>query len=279
MLSTVAYIHKHLTPFYAEGEVKAFIRCLMEDIAHIPPYRLVMMDETLDDETKTKIVDATERLARFEPIQYIIGKTDFCGRTFNVSSQVLIPRPETEELVQRIVRDYKGKNATLLDIGTGSGCIAISLASELSDSQVFGVDVSEGALSVAKNNAKQNNVDVNWLLMDILSDESLSLLEQYDCIVSNPPYIMEQEKVTMEQNVLDYEPQLALFVPDDDPLLFYRRIARIGKNILKKGGSLYFEINERYGAEMVNLLGQENYQEIELAVDYNGKDRFLKAKL
>ena len=132
---------------------------------------------------------------------------------------------------------------------------------------------------MAKNNAKQNNVDVNWLLMDILSDESLSLLEQYDCIVSNPPYIMEQEKVTMEQNVLDYEPQLALFVPDDDPLLFYRRIARIGKNILKKGGSLYFEINERYGAEMVNLLGQENYQEIELAVDYNGKDRFLKAKL
>ena len=115
--------------------------------------------------------------------------------------------------------------------------------------------------------------------MDILSDESLSLLEQYDCIVSNPPYIIEQEKVTMEQNVLDYEPQLALFVPDDDPLLFYRRIARIGKKILKKGGSLYFEINERYGAEMVNLLGQENYQEIELAVDYNGKDRFLKAKL
>ena len=279
MLSTVAYIHKHLTPFYAEGEVKAFIRWLMEDIAHIPPYRLVMMDETLDDETKTKIVDATERLARFEHIQYIIGKTHYCGRTFNLSSQVLIPRPETEELVQRIVRDYKGKNATLLDIGTGSGCIAISLASELSDSQVFGVDVSEGALSVAKNNAKQNNVDVNWLLMDILSDESLSLLEQYDCIVSNPPYIMEQEKVTMEQNVLDYEPQLALFVPDDDPLLFYRRIARIGKNILKKGGSLYFEINERYGAEMVNLLGQENYQEIELAVDYNGKDRFLKAKL
>ncbi|HBK29298.1 MAG TPA: peptide chain release factor N(5)-glutamine methyltransferase [Parabacteroides sp.] len=279
MLSTVAYIRERLSPFYREGEIKSFICWLMEDLAGIPPYRLIMMEDELDENTKKKITDATERLARFEPIQYIIGKTRFCGHTFNLTSSVLIPRPETAGLVQMIIQDFKKKPATILDIGTGSGCIAISLASELPKSKVTAVDISEEALIVAKENAKQNNVDIDWLLMDILSDESLPLLKHYDCIVSNPPYVMENEKDAMEHNVLDYEPQLALFVPNDDPLLFYRRIAHVGKKFLKKGGCLYFEINERFGTEMINLLEHECFHEIELSVDYNGKDRFIKAQL
>lgn len=279
MLSTITYIRERLSSLYSERDINTFIRWLMEEIAHVPPYRLIMKDEKLEKKVKEKIIEATERLTKFEPIQYIIGETFFYGHTFKVTPDVLIPRPETVQLVQWIIQDYKGKAASILDIGTGSGCIAISLALELHKAKVSGVDVSQKALSVAQNNSKENDVAINWLLLDILSDNALSLLERYDCIVSNPPYIMEKEKVTMERNVLDYEPKLALFVPDDDPLLFYRRIAQLGKTILKKGGNLYFEINESCAAETIELLKGENYQKIELAVDYNGKDRFIKAGL
>ena len=279
MLSTITYIRERLSSLYSERDINTFIRWLMEEIAHVPPYRLIMKDEKLEKKVKEKIIEATERLTKFEPIQYIIGETFFNGHTFKVTPDVLIPRPETVQLVQWIIQDYKGKAASILDIGTGSGCIAISLALELHKAKVSGVDVSQKALSVAQNNSKENDVAINWLLLDILSDNALSLLERYDCIVSNPPYIMEKEKVTMERNVLDYEPKLALFVPDNDPLLFYRRIAQLGKTILKKGGNLYFEINESCAAETIDLLKGENYQKIELAVDYNGKDRFIKAGL
>lgn len=278
MKPTILHIRKSLYSLYSAEEVDSFVRWIMEEIAGVPAYHIPIMDIVLDENTKHQIAIAIERLKHFEPIQYIIGKTDFCGYPFFVSPDVLIPRPETEELVQWIVHDYSFRTVSILDIGTGSGCIATSLALKLPLAQVFGADISEKAVAVAKKNAVVNQAKVDWLLLDILSQDSLSLLPMVDCIVSNPPYIMNQEKKVMDPNVVDYEPHLALFVPDDDPLLFYRRIVFVAKQKLKEAGCLYFEINEKFGEAIVDLLQSENFKQVELHTDYNGKDRFIKAQ-
>ena len=215
------------------------------------------------------------RLKKNEPIQYIIGTESFCGLTFEVNPNVLIPRPETQELVRWIEADWKSVPCRILDIGTGSGCISISLAKFLEDAKVESWDISEGALQVARRNCMKNEVEVLLRQQDVLN--AVPEGELYQVIVSNPPYICEKEKVDMDANVLDWEPETALFVPDADPLLFYRKIAELGISMLCEGGALYFEINRAYGEETLRMLEGLGYRQLELRKDDFGNDRMIKA--
>lgn len=215
------------------------------------------------------------RLKKNEPIQYIIGTESFCGLTFEVNPNVLIPRPETQELVRWIEADWKSVPCRILDIGTGSGCISISLAKFLEGAKVESWDISEGALQVARRNCVRNEVEVLLRQQDVLS--AVPEGELYQVIVSNPPYICEKEKVNMDANVLDWEPETALFVPDADPLLFYRKIAELGMSMLCEGGALYFEINRAYGEETLRMLEGLGYRQLELRKDDFGNDRMIKA--
>lgn len=282
MTETVAYIQDTLKDYYPLSEIKAFIRLIMERVCDIQPHQfLLCKDKELSETEKSQIHNIVERLTKYEPIQYIFGKTDFYGFEFEVNPSVLIPRPETEELVELIVRDYpKRKELDILDIGTGSGCIAITLRKLLSKSQVYALDVSEEALKTAKRNAVRNRAPITFFQKDILtpSETADSIEEEFDIIVSNPPYIMEKEKADMEANVLDYEPSLALFVPDDNPLLYYHRITLFAEQKLKKKGYLYFEINSQMGEQVVSMLRMMEFKSIELIQDLSGKDRFVKTQ-
>jgi len=235
-----------------------------------------MMHFLEEKDLPQKLWEDFDRLKKGEPIQYILGKAPFYGHEFLVNSSTLIPRNETEELVHLILKENKSTGLKVLDIGTGTGCIPISLALEMQQAKVYGLDISEEALDVARKNAKQLHTDVIFLKSNIL--EELPPIEDLDILVSNPPYIPEKGKAEMHPNVLDFEPGLALFVPDQDPLLFYRVIAEKGKKLLKPGGKLYFEIHEEFGAEVLSLLEEKGYVELRLLKDLNGKDRMITAK-
>jgi release factor glutamine methyltransferase len=225
-----------------------------------------------------QIMSITKRLLSHEPIQYILGETEFYGLKFRVNQAVLIPRPETEELVDWIIRDHKNSALTIVDVGTGSGCIAVTLAKNLIQSTVYALDVSEQALEQAKANAQLNEVVVQFFQTDVLKQPWPGFTKKPDLIVSNPPYVTQKEKKQMQANVLDYEPSLALFVSDDDPLLFYREIATQARNLLADEGWLYFEINEALGNQTATLLEALGYRQIELRADINGKHRMIKAQ-
>ncbi len=282
MTETIAYMRHTLEGYYPPGELNAMIRLIMERVCDIQPYQFYLCKgRELSGEEKTSIRDIVERLTTYEPIQYILGKTDFCGLEFSVTPAVLIPRPETEELVDIIVHDYPQGGIDVLDIGTGSGCIAVSLGKQLNGSRVSALDVSAEALRVARKNARDNNVEVLFYEADILQPSVVegSIETMFDVIVSNPPYVMEKEKVGMEKNVLGYEPSLALFVPDDDPLLFYRHIAHFARQKLKEKGRLYLEINAQMGDAIVDSLCMMKFNDVELLRDLSGKDRFIKAEI
>ena len=220
--------------------------------------------------------DIIQRINRHEPIQYVLGKAEFYGRAFAVDGSVLIPRPETELLIRAVLKEKKF-SPTILDIGTGSGCIAITLAVEIPSSEVYAIDISKEALTVAQQNAKNLKAKVNFSKFDILANEKLE--HRFDIIVSNPPYIAEREKKEMNSNVLDFEPPLALFVTDKDPLVFYKAIARRGKSLLKPGGKIFVEINERFGKELKQHFRNEGYGNVSIEKDINNKDRILMAEL
>ncbi len=222
-----------------------------------------------------KLDKALARLAAGEPLQYVIGSTPFCGLTFRVDGRVLIPRPETAELVEWVAQDADSKGS-LLDVGTGSGCIAVSLANRLPGWKVQGWDISDGALEVARENSRLNGTQVEFRKVDILNASADS---GFDVIVSNPPYVMESEKAQMEDTVLDYEPHLALFVSDSDPLLFYKAIAVFGHRALNTGGRLYFEINPLLVEEMKDMLMCAGYRDVQVRNDIFGKPRMIKAIL
>lgn len=280
--------YAQLLPLFPETEVESFFYLLTEAYLEKTRIQLALApDFELNSTQLQQFKKALLRLLQQEPIQYILGDTEFFGYPFQVNQHTLIPRPETEELVAWIIEDVKNKNQantqqkplnstiTILDIGTGSGCIPISLAKELPRAKVSSIDVSGEALQVARKNSTLNYVEVNFIQQDILQAENLP--EKYDVIVSNPPYVRELEKEQMHQNVLDFEPELALFVENDDPLIFYRKIAQLAKNALTENGKLYFEINEYLPEEMVSLLEEIGYQDIELKKDIFGKFRMCKA--
>ena len=273
---TYRQLWQRLVPVYGEGEAQAIARLIYE-----VRYGWTLSDLLMGRDSSVpqdELEQIAVRLERQEPVQYILGQADFYGRTFVVNEHVLIPRPETAELCQWIL----ATDATnILDIGTGSGCIAITLAAEMPEAEVTAWDISEEALKVAKENAKRTNVHVKFEQVDILHLPSsiLHLTSAFDLIVSNPPYICNKERETMEANVLEHEPHTALFVPNDDPLLFYRAIAQYGQTALKEGGWLYFEINPLYAEDLRAILSKMSYYDIEIKEDQYGKQRMIRAKL
>ena len=264
-----------LTALYGEGEAKAVARLVMEE--HFGLSMADVLCGRMGDEVELRQIQ--QRLLTGEPVQYVLGRAEFGGRWFHVAPGVLIPRPETYELCQWCLPpDPSEWRGNILDIGTGSGCIACTLAAELPHAKVAAWDISEAALAIAQDNARRLHVNVIFSQIDILQLSMINCqLSIYDVIISNPPYICQRERTAMERNVLDYEPSLALFVPDDDPLLFYRAIADSARQSLKPGGALYFEINPLYAAELQSLLSKMTYHTIELREDQYGKPRMMKA--
>lgn len=261
-----------------KNEIKSIVYLLLENKLGLS--KIDILTEKIIDLPDQLLLDQyLTRINNHEPIQYIIGKEDFYGRTYTVTPAVLIPRPETELLIHKIkkfVNEQNKKNLRILDIGTGSGCIAITLALEIPDSEISAMDVNNEALACARQNANEHKAKVVFEKMDILKEE---IKNRYDLIVSNPPYIVGSEKESMKKNVLDYEPHLALFVPENDPLLFYRLIGLKSKSALTPGGSLWFEINEKFGREVKELLEEQGYKNVKIKKDLDTKDRIVIAHL
>lgn len=256
-------------------EVQAMIRIICEDIFNYDQVDVALRQESeLPDFAQERITDIISRLRRHEPLQYIVGSARFHGHRFKVTPAVLIPRPETEQLIDMIVDENPASDLRVLDMGTGSGCIAISLARALKFAQVDALDVSRDALAVARENAALLKVKVRFFESDMLSPQPPA---RYDIIVSNPPYVCWSERESMERNVLDYEPGQALFVPDNDPLLFYKAIAAYAAQSLERGGRLYLEINQRFGNEVKRLLEGNGFDEVRIIEDSYGKTRFAAA--
>lgn len=309
---------EELSSIYPKSEIDTFFFFLMEEYLGLQRVDLIIKpDFIISEENQILLNKATERLKKEEPIQYILGKTEFYGLPFLVNENTLIPRPETEELVEWILSEVKEKkqkvneinssltfslkSLTLLDIGTGTGCIPISLKKNLPNATISAIDVSKEALKTAEENAKLNSVEINFIETDILNignlndiasktkqsvnQNEITLLKtprndvKFDIIVSNPPYVRELEKVEIQNNVLENEPHLALFVSDENPLIFYDKIADLAKKHLTKNGLLFFEINQYLGKETVKMLKEKGFKNIELKKDFVENDRMIKANL
>lgn len=268
-----------LAPLYDATEAERFFYIALEEMKGWRRMDYLMRPDTEVAEAELEQWQSVKhQLEQFRPIQYIFGKAYFYGLEFKVNENTLIPRPETEELVEWIIHENSKRGAfNILDIGTGSGCIPISLAKNLPVADVSAIDISEGALAIAKENADANNASINFFQTDILKAEALPA--EYDVIVSNPPYVRNLEKVEIKPNVLDYEPHLALFVEDTDPLIFYRKIALLAKQYLKPGGKLYYEINQYLGPETVTLLEEIGFKNIVLRKDFVGNDRMISCSV
>lgn len=277
MIVTARQIRQALLQRYAAGEAAALSRivcCEMLGQSVVDYY--TGKDIILSSKQAQEFDSIISRLLNFEPVQYIQGYAPFLGRKFAVEPGVLIPRPETTELVEWILREV-APDVRILDVGTGSGCIAVSLSCSLPEAAVTAWDISDVALRVAAANSEALGAHVKVVRQDVFSADAEQGAGIYDVIVSNPPYIAEHEKAEMERNVVDWEPALALYVPDTDPLCYYRRIAELGRNLLTDGGKLYFEINRAYGADLKLMLEEKGYTEVEIMKDISGNDRFIKA--
>ena len=260
-----------LSSIYEMDELNSIFNLLSEDYLKIPRSKILLANEIgLNESNQTLFLSALKRLKNHEPIQYVLGKTSFMDLEFKINSSVLIPRTETEELVRLMLKeDLDGKE--ILDIGSGSGCIAISLAKNFPNSKVTALDISKDALKVAKQNAKLNNADIDFINADILKYNSN---KKYDVIVSNPPYILESERIFIKRNVLDYEPEISLFIDDKNPLLYYKAILIFSKISLNKNGKIYFEINQKYSGEIKDLAIYYGYSKINCFKDMFNKNRF-----
>lgn len=276
----VRFFKEELNGIYESGELDTIIRYCFEAFTKVSGRDLQHNEGTVSESELLKFNFAVKDLKKERPLQYILGKADFYGLEFTVNEHVLIPRPETEELVDLIIRDVKAAHSpaaiSILDIGTGSGCIAITLKKNLPAATVSALDVSGKALQTARENAIKNNTEIHFIQGDVLSPALDFSSEKYDIVVSNPPYIRFSEKEQMKKNVLEYEPHLALFVESDDPLLFYRKIADLALKILKAGGEIYFEINEAFGKEAQELLVSKGFKNVMLIKDMSDKNRILR---
>ena len=272
-------ILEQLSPIYPKQEIDSISRLIFEKVPGLSRIQVLLNpNETISAANLAQIKEIVYRLSQFEPIQYILGETEFYGSRFKVNPSVLIPRPETEELVDWVVNDYKHSAPVLLDIGTGSGCIPISIVRNLPGASAEGWDISPDALDIANGNARNNRVKVKLRCVDILKPVILDENVKYDVIVSNPPYVTTSEQTLMQRNVINFEPHIALFVPDDDPLIFYRKISDLAINHLKPGGHLYLEINEKYGAQTAELFASAGFIKIEVKKDINGRQRMIKCE-
>lgn len=276
-------IHKitqTLQPLYDEREAAAVAYVYACTKLGLARHEVALRgNESVDESLEAGIQRDIERLAEACPVQYVLGETEFYGLTFEVSPAVLIPRQETEELVQMVVEQGKGRGVSIWDVGTGSGCIAVSLAKMLPDAQVFATDISEEALAVARRNARRNGVEVTFARHDMRDVEHLPFgNRRFDIIVSNPPYIPASDRNSMHRNVTDYEPSLALFVPDNDKLWCYESLARLGQCALNPDGRIYAETYHDFHEELAELFRQKSYQEVQSVRDLNGRLRFVEAR-
>lgn len=272
-----AYLNEELSTLYPKNELRGFLNLIVEYVLDFSNIELLLYSESLINSNDVKKIKHIVSLLKKEvPIQQIIGYTWFYGQKFNVNKNVLIPRQETEELVNWILKDNPAYKS-ILDIGCGSGCISISLALN-SNLKMTSLDVSELALIQAKENANKFNIPIYFIHADIFANDTIFKLDYFDIIISNPPYVLESDKSLMANNVLKYEPHLALFVPDDNPLKFYDTITEIATKRLNQNGFLYFEIHEQKGSEIVKMLNDKGFTSVELKQDLQGKDRMVKAK-
>lgn len=277
IIEAIRFSTLELEKIYSEREVNNIAAIVMEEITGFNKIeRLVNKDFVLTISQEKKLNEYLKELLAHKPLQYVLGKTCFYKNQFLVNEHVLIPRPETEELVNLIIKEQQNKQQSIIDIGTGSGCIAISLKKNLPLTNITAIDCSKAALNVATKNAKQLNTEITFLHLDFLVEKNWNNLDFFDIIVSNPPYIKEEEKLSMFKNVLDYEPHVALFVSDNDALIFYRKIIEFSKKFLNPYGCIYVEINESLGLETEHLFKQNNYTTL-LIKDLQGKERMLKA--
>lgn len=275
-IDLLPYFHRKLDDIYSEREVDNLFYWVMEDRFNLGKFDLKFSDKRLSESELLGIRNTVQRLEKQEPIQYILGTTEFYNCIIKVDENTLIPRPETEELVDWVLKEAEAGNH-VLDIGTGSGCIPIALKKAMPQLVVNGLDVSAGALRLAQASAELNKVEVNFIEQNIL-EATETELPNVDIIISNPPYVLESDKREMAPNVLAHEPHLALFVADEDPLLFYRKIAVLAQEVLNDAGLLFFEIHENFGDETVNLLQGLGYHSIQLRKDLQGRDRMIRAK-
>jgi len=265
---------KHLADMYEVDEVDALCRWTLQDKLGLNDRHLDVDAHIITESNLNLVVPVLDRLITGEPYQYIIGEVEFLGCKLKVDNRVLIPRPETEELCELVLTENDTtKPLNVIDLGTGSGCIPIAIKRKAPAWNVSAVDVSEDALSLATENATRNNLDITFHQLDLLTTRHSSLVTHH-LIISNPPYIAQKEAVEIHENVMVYEPHLALFIADEDPLLFYRKMLDIGRTALEKGGKCYFEINEKYGTELAELMAQKGYSDIRIVKDLSGKDRF-----
>ncbi|HEU0226436.1 MAG TPA: peptide chain release factor N(5)-glutamine methyltransferase [Arachidicoccus soli] len=267
----------NLTTLYSVREAANIANLVLEKITKFSRIdRLINKDKELASIQISLLERYTDQLLQNRPVQYVLGEAHFSGLTFFVNEKVLIPRPETEELVLWITENIGQNPYSVLDIGTGSGCIAVSLKNRMPNCKISALDISYEALNIAQQNAQDNDVEVDFLEADILNESTWNSFGEYNCIVSNPPYITKSEQELMNANVLNYEPHTALFVPNNEPLLFYERIALFAQQHLLKDGYLFFEINENLGLKTVRLLQEKGFKNIELKKDLQGKDRMVK---
>ena len=277
------YLEK-LQTIYALDEAQAITNQVFEEVLLVKPHQIKILNKPLSDGEEANLMDILNRLLKHEPMQYILGNAWFYGNKFIVTPDTLIPRSETEELVELILntvandKDLAGLNPKIIDIGTGSGCIAISLKLNLPYADVWALDKSSAALAIAKQNAKELNAQIQFIEDDILNINQAETVQVLDIIVSNPPYILENEQENMHENVLAFEPHQALFVANNQPLLFYEAIANYALKYLKTNGYLFFEINQQYGNQTVNMLQEKGFSDIKLLQDINGNDRMIWAR-
>jgi release factor glutamine methyltransferase len=285
MKDTISTIYKityqKLNSLYPVEEARAMADRLFEHFFSLSPANRILEGHSLADAGNIIRLDlAVDLLLNHVPLQYVTGTAHFMDMEFHVNSNVLIPRPETEEIVSLILKELSfkiiNKDFRILDIGTGSGCIAISLKHHFPASEVTAVDISVEAIEVARNNAIKNKVEIDFIEADILDLNQLAFASEYDLIVSNPPYVTQSEKLQILPNVVDYEPHTALFVPDDDPLIFYNAILKFAKTYLRTNGSLWFEINEMFGVQLKNLAFSHGFREANIIFDFRGNSRFLQ---
>jgi len=271
-----AWLVSHISLDEPPDEIKSIAYLLMDHEYGLSRSQ-ILAGSPLDAADLTRLKQLVARINLGEPVQHILGEQHFYGRPFKVNQDVLIPRPETELLVEKTIEYLKhiDHETSVLDIGTGSGSIAITIELEVPKTKVYATDVSQATIAMAKENAKIHNASIHFILNDVLKDDFPNI--KFDAIISNPPYVLESEKTVIRENVLKYEPHKALFVPDENPLLFYKAIARNATNHLQRGGLLALEINERFGNEISDLLEGLNYSDVQISKDFSGKDRIATA--
>jgi len=277
MQATIQTIREELKDFYTPTEITGLVKHILFETGNISYTDMILnRGKPFGDKETMHIKNIIDSLKKYEPLQYILGKTEFFGMPLKVNPSVLIPRPETEELVHWIISTLGEAPRKVLDIGTGSGCIAMALKKAFPDAVVYGCDCSSKALATARENAAGNHLEINYFKADILNWEKIPGWTKTDLIISNPPYVRDMEKAVMNRNITEYEPHAALFVPDDNPLVYYRKITGFAVEWLNPGGMLFFEINENFGPLMEELLKGYGLSEVIIRRDLSGKDRMAR---